>query len=195
MTLVAGAICYIIHLYFTLLSVFWVLILLGESSKQNYIFYVKLFLYAVYSEQMEGLKFLRHIYCIKYYTNQTKLSEYKEKVETIEKQQKIKASRKNSFPKIIFDNCTMQTIISPFSFVTVLIGSMWLIFFCELLPLFSTLFRKYILQNVFHLWPRGRHISPKKRVKFQTKEANYLFWNHEAVNSSSKLLWSEGKFK
>ena len=129
MTLVAGAICYIIHLYFTLLSVFWVLILLGESSKQNYIFYVKLFLYAVYSEQMEGLKFLRHIYCIKYYTNQTKLSEKKVKVETIEKQQKIKASRKNSFPKIIFDNCTMQTIISPFSFVTLLIGSMWLIFF------------------------------------------------------------------
>ena len=68
-------------------------------------------------------------YCIKYCTNQTKLSEKKEKVETIEKQQKIKASRKNSFPKIIFDNCTMQTIISPFSFVTVLIGSMWLIFF------------------------------------------------------------------
>ena len=63
-------------------------------------------------------------YCIKYCTNQTKLSEKKVKVETIEKQQKIKASRKNSFPKIIFDNCTMQTIISPFSFVTVLIGSM-----------------------------------------------------------------------
>ena len=52
MTLVAGAICYIIHLYFTLLSVFWVLILLGESSRQNYIFYVNLFLYAVYFEQM-----------------------------------------------------------------------------------------------------------------------------------------------
>ena len=48
----------------------------------------------------------------------------KEKVESIEKQQKIKASRKNSFPKIIFDNCTMQTIISLFSFVTLLIGSM-----------------------------------------------------------------------